>query len=239
MSSSRKKRGSKGTQQGRNLPVPAVAAPAAPPGVPETAVAKTSVTWDVRATIAVVGVVVSICSAVFGAWIATGIQTKREELQTSRIGYAFFVQPAPPPGEAFEQTGRWKLGMQIFNSGPADARTLVLNLHTPPPAVFLHSAPELMSDAAVAKVEVKKRAPDGIYQVVITNLIKGDTLFLQMFYAAPDERKEEFMRRWREGGMFDEGFAKRFINQFFFTGEHLEVTNFGALPLRPAFTTHD
>ena len=195
--------------------------------------------WGLRATLAVIGIMVSLCSAGVGAYVATNIQAKREQQQLSQIGYAIFTQPAPVPGEDFDTTRRWKVTIEVFNSGPVDARTVVLNLHTPPPAVFLHSPPEVMSDAAAAKVEVRKRDPDGIYQVVITNLIKGDELFLQMFYVVPDDRKQEFMERWTHGGMFEADFGRRFISHFFFTGEHLAITNFGAMPLNADFADQD
>ena len=88
-----------------------------------------------------------------------------------------------------------------------------------------------MSEAAAAKVEVKNRIPDGIYQIVFTNLIKGDTVFLQMFYATPERRNRS---SWNDGCTAEclRLISEEVISQFFFTGEHLAVTNFGSIPLQ-------
>jgi hypothetical protein len=167
---------------------------------------------------------------------STGAKTSAVAAESrTQIGYAIMVQPAPVPGESFDTTGRWRVIIEVFNSGPADAKTILLTLHTPPPDAFLHSPPMIMSDAGAAKIDIKPRDPDGIYQVEITNLIKGDELMLKMLYQVPDDHKKEFMDQWKQGGIFDASFGKRFIGHFFFTGEHLSVSNYGAMPMKADF----
>ena len=195
--------------------------------------------WGVRATIALVALAVSASGIYAGYRLNWSIQARREALQTSAIGYAFFVDPAPIPGETFEGTSRWEVKIMVFNSGPADAHTVVMNLHTPPPMMFLHSAPTVMSDPAAAHVEIKERLPEGNYQIVIEKFIKGDSMFFHMFYRTRDTQRSEFMETWKSGGMLDSAFAKRFIGEFFFSGEHLTTHNFGAIELEPLGGTKD
>jgi hypothetical protein len=92
-----------------------------------------------------------------------------------------------------------------------------------------------MSDAAAAGVEVRERIPEGIYQIVYKHLTPDDTAWVHMFYQVPEGGKDPFMRAWREGGMFEQEFAKRFVQEFFFTGEHIKVSNLGALDFKPSF----
>lgn len=189
-----------------------------------------------RLILAVVSIIVAICGVAYSTHVNREIQTIREQQQLSQIGYAIMVQPAPVPGESIDTTGRWRVIIEVFNSGPVDAKTILLTLQTPPPAAFLHSPPMIMSDAGAAKVDIKTRDPDGIYQVEITNLIKGDELMLKMLYQVPDDHKKDFMDRWKQGGIFDAAFGKRFIPHFFFSGEHLAVSNFGMMPMKADFS---
>jgi hypothetical protein len=184
-------------------------------------------------------IIVAICGVAYSTHVNREIQAIREQQQLSHIGYAVFAQPAPVPGEDFDTTGRWRVIIEVFNTGPLDAKTIVLNLHTPSPDEFLHSAPEVMSEPAAAQIQIKKWIPAGIYQVEITNLIKGDQLFLKMLYQVPSDQKKEFMDQWRGGGMFKADFGRRFIGHFFFTGEHLTVENFGAMPLEADYAGQD
>jgi hypothetical protein len=91
-----------------------------------------------------------------------------------------------------------------------------------------------MSDAAAAGVEIKERIPEGIYQIVYNHLTPNDTASVHMFYRVPEEGKDAFMRAWRDGGMFKQEFARKFVQEFFFTGEHIKVSNFGALDFKPS-----
>jgi len=122
----------------------------------------------------------------------------------------------------------------VANTGPATAETLVLHLRTPPPSAFLHSAPTVMSDAAAADVEIKERIPEGIYQIVYKHLTPHDAAWVHMFYRVPEEEKVPFTQAWRNGGMFKQEFAKKFVQEFYFTGEHIKVSNLGALDFKPS-----
>jgi hypothetical protein len=161
-------------------------------------------------------------------------ETEAAEKSVSRINYAWFIEPAPTPGESFEETGRWEVSIMVDNEGPLTAETVVLHMDTPSPTVFHHSAPTLMSDAAAARVEIIERIPQGIYQVVYHHLTPGDTAWVRLFYQVPSDMKGPFIQEWHKG-MFSTEFVKKFINQFFFTGEHLKVSNIGALNFEPAF----
>jgi hypothetical protein len=55
-----------------------------------------------------------------------------------------------------------------------------------------------------------------------------------MFYRAEGEQASEIQREWDNQGMLKESFGKRFITDFFFTGENLTVSNLGAMPLKPS-----
>jgi hypothetical protein len=102
-------------------------------------------------------------------------------------------------------------------------------------ATRLHSAPTVMSSAAAAGVEIVPRTPVGIYQIVYTHLTPGDGAFVHLFYVAPAGTEQSLMQEWRKGGMFEKTFASHFIIQFFFTGEHLKVSNIGSVDIEPAF----
>ena len=127
----------------------------------------------------------------------------------------------------------------MANGGPLTAETVVLHLYTPPPSLFLHSAPTVISSAAAARVEIIERIPEGIYQVVYSHLTPGDTAMVHLFYRVPEEKKQPFMQAWRDGGMFKKEFARNFIKQFFFTGEHLKVSDFGAMDFEAASTAQN
>jgi hypothetical protein len=189
--------------------------------------------WSVVVT--AVGVLIAIVALIVAYVVPWRIQDVNEARETSKIEYAFFIKPAPVPGEQFETTNRWELSIMIANGGPKTAQSFILNLHTPDPQFFLHSAPEVMSSPAAAEVQINKRIPDGIYQIVLKNFVPGDTCFLNMFYSTPDDKQQEFHEKWHQGGLFDESFGKRFVNQFWFTGEKLKIENIGALELKPSF----
>ena len=189
--------------------------------------------WNVvPAGIGIVLTIVGLLLTYFAPW---RIQEVSADRAVSNIQYAFFIKPAPVPGEQFENNGRWEVSIMVANAGPRTAQSLVLNLHTPDPQLFLHSEPRVMSSPAAAEVQINKRIPDGIYQVVLKDFVPGDTCFLNMFYRTTDDKREEFYKRWTAGGLFDKDFGKRFINQFWFTGENLKVQNVGALELEPSF----
>jgi len=152
----------------------------------------------------------------------------------SRIDYAWFIKPAPTPGGSFEETGRWEVSIMVDNEGPLTAETVGLHMETPSPTVFLHSALTSMSDAAAARVEIVERIPQGIDQVVYHHLTLGDTAWARLFDQVPADMKGPFMQEWHKG-MFSREFARKFINQFFVTGEHLKVSNIGGLNFEPAF----
>jgi hypothetical protein len=69
---------------------------------------------------------------------------------------------------------------------------------------------------------------------VITHFTPGDNFALRMFYRAEGEQASEIQREWDNQGMLKESFGKRFITDFFFTGENLTVSNLGAMPLKPS-----
>ncbi len=189
-------------------------------------------TW-LGVALAVVGVVLAVVLPIVGHYEDQRKQREAAEHSVSRIDYAWFIKPAPAPSEQFEKTGRWEVSVMVDNGGPLTAETVVLHLVTPPPSVFSHSPPTVMSSPAAAKVEIIERTP-GIYQIVYSHLTPGDAAFVRLFYQVPEEMKPSFMQAWRQGGLFDKEFAKRFINQFFFTGEHLKVSNSGALDFEPS-----
>jgi len=181
------------------------------------------------------GVVLAVVLFIVSYIITEKKEKEATEQSLSRISYAWFIKPAPVPGEQFETTARWEVSVMVANGGPATAETVVLHLTTPPPSGFLHSAPTLMSSAAAARVDILERTPEGIYQIVYNNLTPGDGATVHLFYLVPDEKKQMFMRAWHDGGMFKKEFAKNFINQFFFTGAHLRISNFGAMDYEPSF----
>lgn len=186
--------------------------------------------------LAVFGIVLTILFFVASYYTEQKKETEAAEESVSRIDYAWFIKPAPTPGEPFEETGRWEVSILVTNEGPLTAETVVLHLYTPSPAVFLHSAPTMMSDAAAARVEITDRIPEGIYQIVYHHLTPGDSAWVRLFYQVPSDMKGPFMQEWHKG-MFSREFARKFINQFFFTGEHLKVSNIGALNFEPASET--
>ncbi|MFN7934663.1 MAG: hypothetical protein U0R19_15140 [Bryobacteraceae bacterium] len=189
--------------------------------------------WGLRELLALASILLAITAISVSAWVAWSVQSRREQLQSSQIGYAFFIEPAPTPGQTVENSGRWKVSIMIFNSGPANVKTMVLHLRTPPADVFLHSKPQVMSSPAAARIEVKDRLPDGNYQIVFDNLIHGDTAFLSMYYQVPEGQITDMVREWKQN-MFTRTFARRFVLEFFFSGEYLSFRNFGAIPLTPA-----
>jgi len=170
-------------------------------------------------------------------------ERKAKEESLSTIDYAWFINPAPTPGEEFENTGRWEVSLMVYNAGPRTAETVVLHLTTPPPSILLHSAPVELSSGATTKVEIIERTlngnvPAGLYQVVFRNFAPGDTVMLGLFYRVPDEEKRSLMTKWHEQ-RWDKEFARQFVSDFFFTGEHLRISNSGATKLEPSFKSTD
>jgi hypothetical protein len=187
-------------------------------------------TWG--AIFGAITLAVAIVTVIYSYKTSWAIQTRNEELATSKITYAFFISPAPIPGEEdVKTTSRWEVRIMIANAGPATAQNLVLHLRTPDPGILLHSEPRVMTPPATADVKVNKFIPDGIYQVVFKNFGAGDTCYINMFYRTPEDKSREFQEKWSP---FDEEFGRRFIQEFFFTGDRLKVENFGALKLKPS-----
>lgn len=121
----------------------------------------------------------------------------------------------------------------VTNEGQKTADTLVLHLITPSPTEFIHSDPTVMSDAAAANIDIKNRIPSGIYQIVYTHLTPGDSMWIHMFYSVPDAERASFTQAWHDG-MFTKDFARKFVREFFFTGEHIKISNVGALDFPPS-----
>jgi hypothetical protein len=187
-------------------------------------------TWGIIIT--AIGILVAVITFVYSYKTSWDIQARNEERATSKIIYFFTITPAPIPGEEdFRTTSRWEVKMMIGNAGPSTAQNLVLHLRTPDPNIFLHSEPRIMTPPATADIKVNKFIPEGIYQVVFKNFGSGDTCYLNMYYRTSEDKRTEFQENW---SLFDEKFGKRFIQDFFFTGDRLKIENFGTMNLRPS-----
>jgi hypothetical protein len=106
-------------------------------------------------------IIIASVAIVLSYIVPWNIQTHNDESGLSKIGYAFFIKPAPVPGEEFKKTKRWEVSVMILNSGPATAQAFILHLHTPDPQLFLHSEPKVMSSPAAADIQINKRIPNG------------------------------------------------------------------------------
>lgn len=176
--------------------------------------------------------VVAIILAIYIPWY---FQSKAEASSIAKITYAVTISPNPGPGEKSESTNYWVNNILIWNTGPATAKTLVLHLHIPSPAVFLHAAPVLISSPPAATVKINERSPAGIYEVVLQNFTPGEFAGFRIAYRAEGELAKTIRNDWDQHEFFSSKFAKNFIKQFWFTGEGLVVENIGSFDVEQTF----
>jgi hypothetical protein len=90
-------------------------------------------TWR-GVALAVFGIVLAVVLFAAPYYTEQKKETEAAEKNVSRIDYAWFIKPAPAPGEPFEETGRWEVSIMVGNGGPLTAETLVLHMDTPSPS---------------------------------------------------------------------------------------------------------
>ncbi len=184
---------------------------------------------------AAIGVLVAIIAIVVGYLVPWKIQSHVEASNLSKITYAVSIMPNPQTSEFSNTPNYWISTIQLWNTGPATAKTVVLHLNAPPPFIFFNSSPTLTSAPASGEVKINERIPRGIYEVVLRNFPPGEFCEVRMEYHAEGEIATKIRDDWKNDGLRSAIFAKNFISEFWFSGENLSAENWGMLDVQQTY----